>query len=82
MIELTHLRHIVMQVVEGLKKVYNKLHGGERAGFDNPQSFSIVASKELCKYYYQSAPAVLRDVALPPNRYIMEVSQIINLKKF
>jgi len=61
------------EVVEGLKKVYAKLHGGERRGFDDARGFSVVASRELCKYYWLHAPAVLRDVALPPNRYILEV---------
>ncbi|GMH50847.1 hypothetical protein TL16_g00884 [Triparma laevis f. inornata] len=59
-------------IQKGLKSVFGRLHAGDSKSFDNPIDFSRAAIKVLTRYYYNS-PAALRDVALPPNLYILEV---------
>ena len=59
-------------IQRGLKSVFGRLHAGDSKSFDNAIDFSRAAIKVLTRYYYNS-PAALRDVALPPNLYILEV---------
>lgn len=56
----------------GLKAAFNQLHSGDSKSFDNPGDFARAAVKVLTRYYY-NAPAALKDVALPPNLYLIEV---------
>jgi len=56
----------------GLKAAFNQLHSGDSKSFDKPGDFARAAVKVLTRYYYNS-PAALKDVALPPNLYLLEV---------
>ena len=59
-------------IKSGLKAAFRQMHSGDSKSFDNPGDFSRAAIKVLTRYYWHS-PAALRDVALPPNLYMLEV---------
>jgi hypothetical protein len=54
-------------------QTFNAMQAGDSTSFDNPVDFSRAAFKALTRYYYTVAPPALRDVAIPPNRYSLEV---------
>ncbi len=56
----------------GLKEAFKAMHAGDSSGYDNPVEFARSCSRFLVRYYYAS-PAALRDVAIPPNQYMLEV---------
>ena len=60
-------------VTQGLMQTFNAMQAGDSTSFDNPVDFSRAAFKALTRYYYTVAPPALRDVAIPPNRYSLEV---------
>lgn len=59
-------------VVSTLGLAFKSMNAGDFGGADNPVDFAKKCVKVLTKWYYMS-PAAVRDVALPPNQYTLEI---------
>jgi len=59
-------------VVSMLKMAFKSMNSGDFEGADNAVDFARKVVKVLVRWYYMS-PAAVRDVALPPNQYLLEV---------
>jgi hypothetical protein len=68
------LRNVMQRedVVGTLKIAFKSMNSGDFDGADNPVDFAKKCVKVLVRWYYLS-PAAVRDVALPPNQYLLEV---------